>query len=428
VSALHELTLTDALSRIAAHELDPAAIIEACLARISDRERELQAWACVADADTVRAEAARARSLPLAGLPVGVKDVIDVAAFPTRHGSPLHAERAPACQDAAAVALLRAAGLVPLGKAQTSEFAYLEPAPTLNPSDPARTPGGSSSGPAAAVADGMVPVALGTQTAGSVIRPASYCGVVAYVAGHGELPLQGVQPLAPSLDSLGIFARCVEDVRTVRVALTGAERAALPPPPRVALFDGAPIHAVDDAMRGAQTAAVTAFTRSGATVQKFEEVELLVEAAGLHHVVMAYEARRALAAESEVIELLSRPLQELLRRGAAVGHRDYRVARIRLRGVGAQVAAAFAGIEAVLAPAAPGEAPPRERGTGSPELSRPWQALGLPALALPVTPAPGGLPVGVQLVGPAFADDALLALGAWAEVALSDGAGDGIVP
>jgi Asp-tRNA(Asn)/Glu-tRNA(Gln) amidotransferase A subunit family amidase len=428
MNGLHELTLADALARIAAGELEPSDVVEACQARIARREPGLRAWAHLEDPDAAGARSAVARTRPLAGLPVAIKDVIDVEGMPTRHGSPLRSGRPPASQDAASVALLRAAGLVPAGKAQTSEFAYFEPAPTLNPRDPERTPGGSSSGPAAAVADCMVPVALGTQTAGSVIRPASYCGVVGYVATQGELPLRGIQPLAPSFDALGIFARSVEDVRIVRHALTDAASVAAADHPRLLLFESGAIVDVDDAMRRALTDVVTALTAAGASVHRFEGSELLAEAGRLHHDVMAYEARRALAAEWQAVDRLSRPLKELLHRGAEIPHSEYRSARMRLRQIGEHIAESFDRIDAVLAPAAPGEAPPRAQGTGSPELSRPWQALGLPALGLPAPRPPDALPVGVQLVGPAFGDDALLALGAWAESALHVEAGVTIAP
>jgi Asp-tRNA(Asn)/Glu-tRNA(Gln) amidotransferase A subunit family amidase len=226
VSAAH-LTATEAAERIRTGALTSEALVRACLDRIAERDGALHAWAHV-DPDRALAEA-RARDAeeprgPLHGVPVGVKDLIDTADLPTAYGSPIYAGYRPAV-DAACVERLRAAGAVVLGKTVTTEFALFHPGPTCNPHDPGRTPGGSSSGSAAAVADGHVPLALGTQTAGSIIRPAGFCGVWGFKPTFERLPTAGIKPIAPSLDTLGPFARGPDDLALCAGVLAGAASA-----------------------------------------------------------------------------------------------------------------------------------------------------------------------------------------------------------
>lgn len=222
-----------ALAEAGAGRLAPRDYLEACLDRVAAREGEVRALVSF-DAEAAR-RAADSAAGPLTGLPLGVKDVFDTADFPTAYGSPVYEGHRPA-HDAAAVALAKAAGCVLPGKTVTTEFAYFHPGPTANPRNPAHTPGGSSSGSAAAVGAGMVPFALGTQTAGSVIRPAAFCGVVGLKAGHGRLPLDGVKPLAPALDSLRCFARSVADCALWFAAVSGETQApSREAPPRIGL-------------------------------------------------------------------------------------------------------------------------------------------------------------------------------------------------
>src|SRR5690554_2014153 len=218
----HFTSLTQALQLIESGQSSTEAILQACLERIEEREPEVGAWqyrldtrACL---ELYRANRAFYDNSLLKGLPIGIKDIIDTADMPTEMGSPIHTGRRPV-DDASCVALLRQAGGIILGKTVTTEFAYFKPGKTANPRDLTRTPGGSSSGSAAAVADGMVPVALGSQTAASVIRPAAYCGTVGYVGTRGEFSLRGIQPLGQSLDSLGLFSRRVEDIELLRAVL-----------------------------------------------------------------------------------------------------------------------------------------------------------------------------------------------------------------
>jgi Asp-tRNA(Asn)/Glu-tRNA(Gln) amidotransferase A subunit family amidase len=393
---------------------DAARELGDCLRRIDAHEVDVRAWQHLRPREELMAEvrAAAARA-PLHGLPVAVKDVIDVAGLPTTFGSSLYADNRPA-RDAACVALLRRAGAIVVGKAVSTEFAYFSPGKTRNPHDPGRTPGGSSSGSAAAVATGMARVGLGTQTAGSVVRPAAYCGVVGYVASHGELPLRGVQPLAPSLDSLGLLARSVEDVRRVRWALLEGS----PPPaearpaaaPRIAIWDGGGAADIDPAMRGAIDAAASALGDLGGQLFPLECSEPLGELTQLHGRIMAFEAARTLAVEADAAESISPQLRALLEQGRATTYAEHRAAWARADRAGAAVREAWQDADAVLAPAAPGPAPRGLGSTGSPDLSRAWQLLGLPAVAIPARRDGDGLPLGVQLVGPRRTDDELLVL------------------
>ncbi|HZA13847.1 MAG TPA: amidase, partial [Myxococcaceae bacterium] len=227
--ALNELPAHEALALLARREISAEELVRACLARIAAREPEVSAWQ-ILDEPRALAEARRIDGLrdppPLRGLPVGVKDLIDTADLPTTYGSPIYRGHRPP-NDAWCVKALRSAGAVILGKTVTTEFAYFSPGPTRNPRDVRRTPGGSSSGSAAAVADAMVPGALGTQTAGSIIRPASFCGVVGWKPTFGVLSLDGIRPLAPSLDTLGVLTRAVADVPVWMAVLSGAGVASL---------------------------------------------------------------------------------------------------------------------------------------------------------------------------------------------------------
>ncbi len=415
MSAPHALTLAQALAAIEAGELEAADVLASCLARIAAREPQVGAWQHLDAPDALIARTrAAARTSPLRGLPFGVKDVIDVAGMPTTCGTAIHAGEQPV-HDAAAVALLRGAGGVPIGKTVTTELACFEPGRTANPHDLHHTPGGSSSGSAAAVADLMVPFALGTQTAASVIRPAAYCGVVGYVAGGRELPLRGVQALSPSVDALGVLARDVEDVRIVRSLLL--ERR-LPDPPapsrtaRLAVWDGAGVAALDAAMAATLHAAIARLEGAGFETAPLGCGEALAELTDLHERVMGFEAARELAVEAAQQQRLSARMRALLADGARIGWSVHRRTLERVEALRAHVAVALDGFDAVLAPAAPGPAPHGLEATGPPHLSRSWQLLGRPALALPAGRDDAGLPLGLQLVGRRRGSEELLALGA----------------
>jgi len=350
---------------------------------------------------------------PLSGVPVGVKDIVDVAGVPTRCGSRARADAPPAADDAAIVAMLRAAGAVVVGKTVTTEFAYFDPGPTRNPHDPARTPGGSSSGSAAAVAAGAVPLAIGTQTAGSVVRPASYCGVAALAVARGSLPTDGVHPLAPGLDTLGLFAATVADVADARAALDRRDAAPDPAaPPRLLTWDGTDVADVSPAMLAAHAAAVD---RARATGADLADLALDLRVATVdHRTVMAAEA----ADSVPDLPGLGANIAALVAQGRAVPADELAAARERSAATREQVLARLADVDAVLAPGALGVAPPATEGTGDPVLSRPWHVLGLPALAVPGARDADGLPLGLQLVGHPDREDALLAAGRWFEALL----------
>jgi Asp-tRNA(Asn)/Glu-tRNA(Gln) amidotransferase A subunit family amidase len=411
------LSAIDAGRQLAARELSSVELVSACLERIAAREPELRAWAHL-DSQLALAEARERddeeRRGPLHGLPVGVKDVIDTADLPTAYGSPIYAGHRPD-RDADCVAWLREAGAVVLGKTVTTEFATYEPPPTANPLDPARTPGGSSSGSAAAVAAGMVPLAYGTQTAGSVIRPASFCGVAGFKPAHGWRSTTGIKRLSERLDTLGLFGRSVAET-----ALLGGFEAPSPREGRVAFCRTPWWDALED---GGRAALEEAAARLGA-----EEVELPAEFAGLaaaQETVMAFDVARNLEPEwREHREQLSRAMRDYLERGRKVSDADADAGAAAGERCRSLLPDVFRGFDALLVPAALGEAPLLVEGhTGDPLACRAWTFLGVPALSVPGMVGPAGMPVGVQLVG--LDADAVLGAGVWVESVLASAAGAG---
>jgi Asp-tRNA(Asn)/Glu-tRNA(Gln) amidotransferase A subunit family amidase len=425
--ALGRLGAAEAARRIAAGELSSAALVATCLERIAEREEAVEAWVHL-DAEHALAQArerdaAPAPLGPLHGVPVGVKDIVDTADFPTELGTPIHAGRRPEA-DAACVARLRRAGAVVLGKTVTTELAYFRPGKTRNPAALDRTPGGSSSGSAAAVADGHVPVAIGSQTAGSVIRPAAFCGVLGFKPTRGRVDLQGVKALSGALDTLGWFAREPDDLEVLGVVLDDAwpegpslhEAAARPEPPPFAVARTPWWDSADDDGRRAVEDAAGRLRDAGARVR---DLELPAPFAGLvdaQQDVMAFDMARSLAWEHEHHgDELSDVLRALLERGRAI-ERDAADRAVALgHECRALLNARLEPGEALLVPAVVGEPPPLHAGTtGDPLFCRPWTLLGVPAIAVPAGTGSGGAPVGVQLVAPAPGDAELLVAGAWA--------------
>lgn len=395
--------------------------VEASLAAIERLDPALRAFAHV-DADGALA-AARAvdeagpGSAPLAGWPVGVKDIVDTFDQPTELGSPLHAGRRPS-RDAAVAARLRAAGAVVVGKTVTTEFAYYHPGPTRNPHAAEHTPGGSSSGSGAAVAAGLVRAAVGTQTAGSVLRPAAYCGVVGYKPTFGWVPRAGVMPLAESLDTVGAFATTVADAGRLAAVLTA--RSTLRPAEwpdrrwsrlRVGVCRTPEWGAAEPPARDALDLVAACLADVGCHVTEVGLGGAFDQALPAHQMIMAAEAAGALADEDRRHhDQLSRELCALLDEGtaihpAAVDHAHRVAAEARL-----QMGSAFERVDVVLTLAAAGEAPRGLASTGDPRYNRRWTLLGTPAVALPVTTGPAGLPVSVQLVAAPGGDAALLAV------------------
>ncbi|VTU30420.1 Glutamyl-tRNA(Gln) amidotransferase subunit A [Variovorax sp. PBS-H4] len=418
------VALRQALAR---GELSAEAITRAALERIAGREPRIHAWQHLdAEGALAAARALDARGVPglLGGVPLGVKDIIATAQLPTRYGSPIYEGFQPAA-DAHCVAMARAAGAVVMGKTVTTEFAYFQPGPTANPRNPAHTPGGSSSGSAAAVADGMVPVAFGTQTAGSLIRPASYCGVFALKPGFGLASLDGIKPFSPSLDTLGWLARSAEDLELMRCAMGGTAFTPLQPPTPSALRIGVcRTHEWPAADAGGVAAFEQAVKLAGAAGASLRDVALPAAAAGLlsaQKTVMAYEAARQLDVEWRLHpQQLSAALHGLLQNGRDCSEADYRKALAQAEEGRRTVGALMQDLDALLVPAAPGEAPVGLAATGDPVFNRVWTLLGPPCVNVPGLHGPQGLPIGVQLVGHPQRERELLAVAATLHAILAD--------
>ena len=382
-------------------ELSVAGLATACLDAVAAREDELHAWVAIdRDAVLVRAEELDAVDAaergPLHGIPVGVKDIIDTADLPTSYGSPIYAHHRPA-EDAEVVSRLRAAGALIVGKTVTTEFALFTPGPTANPHDRSRTPGGSSSGSAAAVGAGTIPLTVGTQTAGSVLRPASFCGVVGVKPTFGTLPTTGAKPCSPSLDTVGLFARDVAGVAYALQALTGAARQPVVDhgPVRVGFARTPEWPGIPQATRAVIERAVERISTELDVIEVGLPFAGLVEA---QTVIMQVEATSALSVERvRHGDQLSPELQDLLRTGdhaiwayqAAIAHVE------RCRG---RLGEVFEGVDVLLAPCVLGEAPPLAEGTGDPLLCRAWTALRTPAVSVPGLTGPAELPLGVQVI------------------------------
>jgi len=416
MTALHALGVREIATRVEAGSLRPLDLAEALLARIAEREPQVQAWAHL-DPQAAREEALAAGAGPLAGVPLGVKDIIDTARLPTECGSPLYAGRV-AGLDAAGVALARESGAWVLGKTVTTEFACFQPNKTRNPHDPERTPGGSSSGSAAAVAAGMVPLAFGTQTVGSILRPASFCGVVGYKPTRGLLPLAGIKALAQGLDTLGFFGRSVDCVALATGALSGRGDLAAGPKleraPRLGWCRTPQWEGMDPAAATILEAAVADLGVQGAEVIEVAlppGFERLVE---VQNRIFAFEAARCLAHERRIgRERLSAPLLAVLDEGLALDPAAYDAALAEAESARAALPPVFQGLDALLCPAAPGEAPPGLERTGDPLFNRLWTLLGMPAVSVPGLLGPAGLPLGIQVVAPPRDDARCLAAADW---------------
>jgi Asp-tRNA(Asn)/Glu-tRNA(Gln) amidotransferase A subunit family amidase len=411
-------TALEAAKRIADGSLTCEALTRACLDRIAEREPAVQAWQHL-DPDAALEAARRSDRSgagPLKGLPVGVKDIIDTADMPTGYGSSLYEGFRPP-RDAACVAMARQAGALMLGKTVSTEFAYFQPGKTRNPHDPGRTPGGSSSGSAAAVADGMVPLAFGTQTAGSVIRPASFCGCVGYKPSFGLIDRTGVRPFADGLDTVGVFARTVEDAAFFAAVLSGRPKLRIEGEelrPRIGLCRTHEWDAAEPATRDALEEAGRRLHAAGLEVREVTLSEAFRGLFEAQKTVMAYEGARACAPEMRTTpDRLSAKLREILQTGGAIAPEDYDAAKALADGCRAGFDAVMSDLDVLLTPSAPGEAPAGLEATGDPVFNRVWTLLGVPCINVHGLSGPSGLPVGVQVVG-CLGDDrrALAAAGA----------------
>jgi len=421
---MHELSAAEAARRIEARELTAEALAAACLERIAGRDDAVRAWAFI-HAKQALAEARELDRMPrrsrLHGVPFGIKDIIDTASLPTEYGSPIYRGHRPAA-DAACVALLRRAGCLVLGKTVTTEFANNHPSPTRNPHDPAHTPGGSSSGSAAAVADCMVPLALGTQTGGSVIRPAAFCGAFALKPSFGSINRQGMKFDAESLDTIGIFARGAEDLALALSVLSDR------PVPDFASFAGKPRIGLCRTPRWQDADALSQanledagrlLSKAGAAVGDFELPPGSEALFDRHKVIMGYENARALAWEyANFPEQLSATLRPRLEEGWQVPRAEYDAVRESARQCRRALAESIRSVDFLLTPSAPGEAPRSHDTTGDPVFNRAWTLFGVPCVTVPFGKGAHGLPLGVQLVGPFDGDSALLGWAHWAAGAL----------
>jgi Asp-tRNA(Asn)/Glu-tRNA(Gln) amidotransferase A subunit family amidase len=414
----HELPAWQAARLLARRELSAVDLLRGCLARIEEREPEVRAFAHLdAQAALAQAQALDAGPWrgPLHGLPLGVKDLFDTASQPTTYGSPVYAGHRPAA-DAAAVVLCREAGAVLPGKTVTTEFAYFHPGPTRNPRNLAHTPGGSSSGSAAAVADAMLPLALGTQTAASIIRPAAFCGVVGYKPSLGRVPRAGVKSLSETMDTVGAFGRCVRDVALLGAVLTGDARLdaeanwAEPPPLRIGLCPTPDAAQMDADSQAAWAYAVRVLAPGAAVLRDAPWPAAMPDLVALQKAVMTYEMARALSHERTVhCGALSERLRNLFDEGMAITapvHAEHLTQVLTAR---QHADTWFESFDVLLAPSTLGEAPAGIEATGDPLFSRGWSVLGLPCVHLPFAQGRRGLPVGLQLVGRWGDDHRLLA-------------------
>lgn len=421
---LNRLPAVKLVRMLTAGDVTCEAVTHSFLDAVEQRETEVRAFAWI--------DAARALNIarefdkmgvfgPLAGLPIAVKDVIDTAGIPTECGSPIYAGRIPHA-DAACVAIARAAGGYAFGKTVTAELANFTPGPTRNPHAPAHTPGGSSSGSAAAVAARMAPFALGTQTAGSIIRPAAFCGVVGFVPTRGAIPRAGVLQVSDTLDVIGCFAHTVEDVallagvlsmRDANGSFTNATA------PSIAWTDTPWATQLTNSMATALGDVVRLCTDNGASMRQAVWSEMFATLVESQRTVQVFETARAFAAEAATArELLSAPLAALIDEGCNIEPARYASALGIGRTCAREVDRLFENADVILAPSAPGEAPFGLESTGDPTFNRPWHFLGGPQINVPLPQSIAGisgLPLGVQLIGRPGDDARVLAAAYWLE-------------
>ncbi len=417
-----QLTATVAAGLIRTGTLRPETLMEACLDRIVQREPEVRAFTFL-DPAMARRAAVSALPGPLRGLPIGVKDVLDTCDMPSEYGSPIW-RGWYARADAACVAWARAAGAVVIGKTVTTEFATRKPGVTANPHRLSHTPGGSSSGSAAGVAEGFFPLAYGTQTAGSIIRPAAFCGVVGYKPSFGMINRAGMKIMSDSLDTIGVIARSVADCALFAAAVSGHD---LGDPdrrpdhaPRIGMCRSPSwAHAAPETV-GLFDQVAAALRRAGAVLTD-RELPLAMDAlATAHPIIMNRESARALGWElttfpDQISEILRERLESGLSRSEAEAEAAYGAFTAARRAV----PTVFEGIDVLVTPAAPGQAPEGLGWTGDPVFNYIWTSLHVPCVTVPAGEGPDGLPLGIQIVAPNGEDAAVLAWAQWVAQAVS---------
>jgi len=436
ITNLNSLSASEAVRLIRDGVISSEQLVEACLARVREIDSKVEAWAFL-DPDHALAQARTLDQLRLEGkpfgslhgVPIGIKDIFDTADMPTENGSVIHAGRTPS-RDATVVSMLRAAGAVIMGKTVTTEFAYFSPGKTRNPHNPEYTPGGSSSGSAASVAASMIPLALGSQTNGSTIRPAAFCGVVGFKPTYGLISRHGVFALSPTLDHVGLFARSIEDIALLAEQITGYDEndpdtrpraripfvevaAEEPPLPPMFAFIKTPMweRADDDTKEGF----AEIIEDLGSQVEEVELFPSAVDAWQWHQNIMSSEMALNLEREWEKSrDRLSEQLRTLIQRGREVRAIDYQRALASINPIHESFVELFEQrYDAILTPAAPSAAPKGLASTGDPSFCTLWTLCGMPAISLPLLQSTSGLPIGVQLVGPRYGDARLLRTARW---------------
>lgn len=405
------------LADIAAGRLTPREAIEASLDAIDAREPEVLAFERVADREALL-RAAETATGPLAGIAVGVKDIFDTFDMPTGYGTPIYDGHAPK-SDAAIVAMARRAGAAIVGKTVCTEYAYFQPGKTRNPHDTAHTPGGSSSGSAAAVAAGMIPAALGTQTGGSVVRPAAFCGVAGYKPSFRMLPATGMKTFSWALDTAGLFAASVADVAAFAAGLTG--RPLLPEPVdpahlRIGLYRSAVLGEASEEMRAAVEHAASLAANAGATIVEIAEPEALTRGRDIHSTIQDYEASLSLGGDfARFGDRMSPKLRDLLLEGQRIAPQTYDDARRVARGARTAATGLFGAVDVLIEPSAPGAAPKGLDTTGQPTFNKLWTLTGNPTVNVPGLRDRAGMPLGIQIIARFGRDRVALSAGAWLE-------------
>ncbi len=422
MSRPNELSVSTLSRMISEGSTSSTEIVQACLARIAEREDTVGAWQYLnpdqALAQAAERDATPSRS-PLHGIPVGLKDVIETADMPTTYGSPIYQDHMPS-EDALITQRLRAAGAVVLGKTVTTQFAHRTPGKTANPRNPAHTPGGSSSGSAAATADFMTPLAFGTQTAGSVIRPAAFCGVIGFKPSFGWTNFNGVKNLSASLDTLGYYVRSLDDLPLVHrvlnaTLLPGPAGGALSDAPRILVCRTPAWNEATPAGKAILEETADRLAAAGATVNDLDLDPIFAEIFDAHTMVMSYEMARHLAVERrDNWAMISPPTQSYIEAGEACPQETITAARLVLEQARERLLQCVDSPDVILTPSAPGEAPAGLASTGDAIFNRMWTSLHVPCLHLPVRNGPQGLPLGITLAARTGAEERLVATARWA--------------
>ena len=425
MSTPNNLSAAEAIAQLGSGALTAEALMRACLDRAAEREG-MKAWIWL-DPERALAEARAAdragRAGLLAGLPIGAKDIIDTADMPTEHGSPIYRGNRPFA-DAACIALLRMAGGTIMGKTVTTEFANRFPGATVNPHNPTHSPGGSSSGSAAAVADFQVPAALGTQTGGSVIRPSAFCGVIGYKPSFGEFSRGGIKLQCHNLDTLGILCRSLDDLPPLRAALVAGALRTIDrtvAAPRIGLCRTPAWERAEPATQALIERSAATLAAAGARVSEVSFAPAFANILEHHRRIFNFEAARNYAFEYEQHnDLVSQVLRDtVLTPGRELPLAAYVEAIETAEAFRHHMDDIFADVDVLLTPSAAGEAPLGLGSTGDPSFNSIWTLAWTPCVTLPAGTGPKGLPLGIQLIGPRFRDEALFDAAAWVQTHFS---------